>query len=54
MLYQLFAHQFKRLNTTSLRQYVQIDGPYEKYGYILKPQADGTYLIRGTGNTKPL
>lgn len=53
MLYQLFPNQFKTLRTISARQYVQIDGPFEKYGYILKHQANGTYLIRGTGSTKP-
>jgi hypothetical protein len=53
MLYQLFLNQFKRIRSMTARQYVQIDGPFEKYGYILKHQDNGTYLIRGTGNQKP-
>lgn len=46
MLYQLFDYQFKRLPSGA----VQIDGPFEKYGLIIKKQPSGTYLIRGTGH----
>jgi hypothetical protein len=54
MLYQLFPNQFNYLHAAGQRQYVQIDGPYDKYGYILKRQDSGTYLIRGTGMRKPI
>lgn len=46
MLYQLFDNQFKRLPSGAVR----IDGPYDTYGRIIKHQADGTWLIRGTGH----
>ena len=49
MLYQLFSYQFKRLPTG----HVQIDGPYDKYGVIIKKQDSGTWLIRGIGKKKP-
>ncbi len=46
-LYQLHLNQFIRL----LGSVVCINGPYDKYGYIIKYQEhNGTYLIRGTGN----
>lgn len=44
-LYQLFEHQFVRLRSGAVR----IDGPWDRYGRIIKKQADGTWLIRGTG-----
>lgn len=50
MLYQLFAHQFKRLG----KGFVQIDAPFEKYGKLLSDKREnGTFLIRGIGNKKP-
>jgi hypothetical protein len=54
MLYQLFPNQFSHVRSTSARQYVRIDGPFDTYGYIIKKQDSGTFLIRGTGKTKPV
>lgn len=45
-LYQLYENQFKRLGGNE----VQIDGPHDKFGYIIKKQDNGTFLIRGTGS----
>ena len=48
-LYQLSENQFKLLGGNI----VQIDGPHDKYGRIVKYQKhNSTYLIRGTGNTR--
>ena len=46
-LYQLWRRQFTRLASGAVR----IDGPYDTFGLLVKrePQANGTYLIRGTG-----
>lgn len=45
-LYQLHPHQFKRLPSGAVR----VDGPWDKFGVIIQQQANGTFLIRGTGN----
>jgi hypothetical protein len=53
MLYQLWRNQFTLLKDG---RHVRLDGPYDTYGVILRPPQvkDGTYLIRGSGHTKPL
>lgn len=44
-----------QLKTTALvGQPVIIDGPYDRYGIVLKHQDSGYHLIRGTGFNKPL
>lgn len=52
MLYQLWRNQFTFLKDG---RHVRLDGPYDTYGVVLRnPQTPGgTYLIRGTGHTKP-
>lgn len=47
-LYRLWPNQFKRLKSGAVR----IDGPFDTFGRLLdgKPNGDGAYLIRGTGN----
>lgn len=32
---------------------VVINGPYDRFGFVLALQASGYHLIRGTGMTKP-
>ena len=55
MLYQLFQNQFKIIGAIGQRQIVQINGPHDKYGYILSYSAERkVYQIRGTGKTKPV
>lgn len=55
MLYQLFHNQFKTLGFVGQREIVQIDGPHDKYGYVLSFKKDKkVYLIRGMGKAKPL
>lgn len=39
-------YQFKRLTCGA----VEINGPHDRYGLIIKKQDSGTYLIRGTGD----
>lgn len=54
MLYQLYRNQFKILGHNGQRQIILINGPYDKYGYILSgPDSEGIYQIRGTGKIKP-
>ena len=46
-LYQLYLSQFTRLSGSTVR----INGPHDKYGYIIRYQEhNATYLIRGTGS----
>lgn len=53
MLYQLFENQFKTVGLIGQRHVVQIDGPYDKYGYILSYSPETkVYLIRGLGKKK--
>ena len=55
MLYQLFQNQFKTLGFIGQRKIVQIDGPYDKYGYILSyNEGRKIYVVRGLGKAKPL
>lgn len=43
-----------QLRTTALPgQYVIIDGPYDRYGRVIKLQESGFHLIRGIGFDKP-
>ena len=48
-LYQLYPYQFERLDGNL----VDMNGPHDRYGRILKEQEGGTFLIRGLGKSKP-